>query len=431
MLCWESTNIDKQGQGKELEVIDINVNSLGFYSDQVYPMGALLYVEINLPGRKKPLSSTIKVVRIETTPEKNEYIVGSIFTDVSLDNQRAIAAVIDKINIYQLLETVSNQGASDLHLAVGCPPIIRNEGVLSPLSEEIIENGQVEAMLYPLLSSQQIKSFEQHREIDFAFSPNLDSRFRVNMHWQKGYVEAAFRNIPASIQSFEELGFSEITMNKFCREKSGLVLIAGTTGSGKTTTMSAMINHINNEKESVIIAIENPIEYIFRNNKSVIKQRELGSDTLSYAEALKRALRQDPDVICVSEILDTECLLAALRAAETGHLVISTIHAPNAIQAIERMVNLFPPENASSICQQISSNLVGIVCQSLLPGENNTRVMASEILINNNAMKFLIRERKYSQMSSMLQTGQALGMYTMEKNIEQLKAKGLIDINST
>jgi twitching motility protein PilT len=420
MLCWESTNIDKQGQGKELEVIDLNVNSLGFYSDQVYPMGALLYIEINLPGRKKPLSSTIQVVRIETTPVKNKHIIGSIFTDVSHDNQRAIAAVIDKKNIYQLLGTVLNQGASDLHLAVGCPPIIRNGGILSPLSEEIIENGQVEAMLYPLLTSQQIKSFEQHREIDFAFSPNLASRFRVNMHWQKGFVEAAFRSIPVSIQSFEALGFSETTMDKFCCEKSGLVL-----------TMSAMINHINNEKESVIIAIENPIEYIFRNNKSVIKQRELGSDTLSYAEALKRALRQDPDVICVSEILDTECLMAALRAAETGHLVISTIHAPSAIQAIERMVNLFPPEHVSSICQQLSSNLVGIVYQTLLPGGNNTRVMASEILINNNAMKFLIRERKYSQMSSVLQTGQAQGMHTMEKSIEQLKAKGLINIKTT
>lgn len=427
VLCWESTNVDKIGHGKALETRDISIEGLGFYSDHIYPIGVLFFVDIYLPGGEKPISATIKIMRVEAVIKREGYNVGSMFTHIAPDDRKALAAAIDTMNIYRLLETVQDRGASDLHLAVGCPPMIREEGRILRLSEESIQEGQVEAMLYPLLSSHQIGAFEQQREIDFAFSPSIDSRYRINMHWQKGFVEAAFRSIPTTINTLDNIGIPEATMRQFCSEKSGLVLIAGTTGSGKTTTLSAMINHINNEKEYVIITIEDPIEYIFKNNKSVIKQREIGSDTLSYAESLKRALRQDPDVICVSEILDADCLLSAMRAAETGHLVISTIHAPGAIQAIERVINLFPPEQASSVCQQLSSSLLGIVYQVLLPGKSGARVMASEILLNNSAMKFLIREKKYSQMPNVLQTGRSSGMYLLAHSLEQLLAKGLIE----
>ena len=427
VLFWETTTDDRHGNGKEIKIRDISVDGLGFFCDQVYPLGACLSVDIYLPGMKRPVSSTIKVVSVEAVVKQEDYIIGTMFIDLGPEDNAAIAEASESMNVYVMLDNVIAQGASDLHLAVGCPPMIRKEGKIIPLGEEIINEGQVEAMLYPLLSNQQIMTFENQRELDFAFSPTLESRFRVNMHWQKGFVEAAFRNIPTTLQTLSDLGSPEATMRKFCSEKSGLILIAGTTGSGKTTTLSTMVNHINREKECVVITIEDPIEYIFTNQKSVIKQRELGSDTLSYAESLRRSLRQDPDVICVGEILDAECLSAALRAAETGHLVISTIHASSSIQAIERVINLFPPEHSLSVCQQLSSCLVGIVYQQLLTGSNGIRALASEILINNSALKYLIREKKYSQMKNVMQTGRSIGMYSLRHNLEELLAKSIID----
>ncbi|TNF54471.1 PilT/PilU family type 4a pilus ATPase [bacterium] len=309
---------------------------------------------------------------------------------------------------------------------LGTPPLIRSEGSVVPLDMDDVKEGQIEAMLYPLLTPDQVENFLHNKEMDFAFSPNLDSRFRINLHWQKGYVEAALRTIPTEIKKIDDIGIPVDTLKEMLCEQSGLILIAGTTGSGKTTSMSAFVDYLNSIKEYVIITVEDPIEFIHKSNKSVVKQRELGSDTLSYAEALKRSLRQDPDVICVGELLDADCVNAAMRAAETGHLVITTIHAPSTTQAIERIVNLYPPEHAANACQQLSSSLLCILYQFLVPGAKGGRVMASELLINSTAMKNLIRDRKYSLMKNILQTGRSQGMYTLESNIKTLQSKGLI-----
>jgi len=264
--------------------------------------------------------------------------------------------------------------------------------------------------------------------MDFAFSPDINTRFRVNMHFQKGYIEAVLRSIPAHIKTFEDLGMPIETMEHFCQQKSGLILIAGTTGAGKTTTMMSMVDFINRTQERVVMTVEDPIEYIFKSNLSIIKQRELGSDTRSYAEALKRVLRQDPDVICVGELLDGECLTAAMRASETGHLVVSTVHAPDTVAAIERMVNFFPPEHAQNIRQQLSSCLIGVLFQILIPNKQQSgRVAATELLLNNMAMKNLIREGRYNLMGNVLQTGRAQGMYTLEDTIKELYEKEIID----
>jgi len=250
----------------------------------------------------------------------------------------------------------------------------------------------------------------------------------VNMHSQKGHVEAVLRSIATNIKTFEELGMPVEKLENFCGQKSGLMLIAGTTGAGKTTTMIAMVDYINRTQERVVITIEDPIEYTLKSEHSVIKQRELGSDTRSYAEALKRVLRQDPDVICVGELLDGECLMAAMRAAETGHLVISTVHAPDTVAAIERMVNFFPPEHATNVRQQLSSCLIGILFQILLTsGQQDGRVVATELLLNSSAMKNLIREGRYSLMGNVLQTGRAQGMHTLNDSIKDLCEKGSID----
>ena len=268
---------------------------------------------------------------------------------------------------------------------------------------------------------------EHQRELDFAFSPDVHSRFRVNLHFQSGFLEATLRSVPTKPKSFEDLDLPVETLQQFCSKKAGLILVAGATGSGKTTTMAAMVDYINSSQQRVVITVEDPIEFKHVARKSVIKQRELGQDTLSYSEALKRSLRQDPDVIVVGELIDSECVMAALRAAETGHLVISTIHAPDTSQALERIVNLFPPEHAANVCQTLSSSLIGVLFQMLVQGTEGRRALATELLISNFAVKNLIREKKFSQIPSCIQTGGQQGMYPLKSSLQELSRRGLID----
>ncbi len=425
-MCWETDGQKAVGKGREIISRDLSASGLSFITSNIYPQGTLLQLEIHLPGRKMPLISKVNVVRIESLIHNDEYLIGASFIDLKETDQNFIATALEKMNLYNLLEKVISANASDLHLTVGRPPIVRLDGRIIPLATNTIEDGQIAAMLYPLLSKSQIETFEKTKELDFAFSPTMASRFRVNVHLQKGFVEAALRSIPTQTKSFEELGLPVETMERFCREKAGLLLIAGTTGAGKTTTMATMVEYINYTQERVVITIEDPIEYTLRSQKGIIKQRELGSDTQSYAEALKRVLRQDPDVICIGEILDAQCFLAAMRAAETGHLVISTVHAADSIQAIERVINFFPPEHTEGVCQQVSSCLIGILYQVLVPGEKGNRVLATELLINNNAIRNLVREKKYNQIRSILQTGRSVGMYTLNSRLNELRERGAI-----
>lgn len=428
VLCWDDEEGKRVGKGKEIVSKDLSGDGMAFFSQQIYSIGACLSVDIYLPNQKKPISCGIEVVSVEALLHKEEFLVGASFFNIEAEERIRIASSLEKMDLYVLLDSALTGGASDLHLTVGRPPMVRRNGRILTMAAEAIEPGQVEAMLYPLLTHKQIQYFEENKELDFAFSPDINSRFRVNMHFQKGYVEAALRSIPTSIKTFSELELPVERMERFCQEKSGLILIAGTTGAGKTTTMMSMVDFINRTLERVIVTIEDPIEHVLKSLKSIIKQRELGSDTLSYEEALKRVLRQDPDVVCVGELLDGNSLLAAMRAAETGHLVISTVHAPDTIAAIERAINFFPPEHASSMRQQLSSCLLGILFQVLLPKQaQGGRVVATELLISNMAVKNLIREGRYALMENVLQTGRAQGMYKLKDNLQKLCEKGLID----
>jgi len=428
VICWDGEGGDRSGKGKEIATKDLSGDGIAFYSKQIYSIGATLLIDIYLPNQKAPISCSLGVASVEALLHKEEYLIGAAFVDLVPEDRIRIASSLEKMDLYVLLESAVAGGASDLHLTVGRPPMVRREGRILTMAAEVIEPGQVEAMLYPLLTRKQINYFEENKEMDFAFSPDINSRFRVNMHSQKGYVEAVLRSIPTSIKTFSELGLPVEKLEQFCHEKSGLILIAGTTGAGKTTTMMSMVECINQTQERVVITIEDPIEHTLKSQKSIIKQRELGSDTRSYAEALKRVLRQDPDVVCVGELLDGECLLAAMRAAETGHLVISTVHAPDTITAIERAVNFFPPEQSVGMRQQLSSCLLGILFQVLLPGKSTGRhVVATELMLNNTAMKNLIREGRYNLMENVLQTGRALGMYKLKDNLQELHEQGLID----
>ncbi|MCA9398760.1 MAG: PilT/PilU family type 4a pilus ATPase [Candidatus Omnitrophica bacterium] len=426
ILSWEGDEEQNLHNGTELVCKDISAGGLAFWSTTIAPLGRTLSLEMYMPGRQDPISCKIKIVAITSQPKKKEYIIRSEFVEINSNDQEFIVDGLRQMNLYLLLDQVLQWSASDLHLTVGRSPMLRVNGRIKTININKIKKGQIEAMLYPLLNQDQIDHFEETKELDFAFSPTISTRFRVNMHWQKGFIEATLRNIPTTIQNFIELGLPEMNMGQFCAQNSGLILIAGTTGSGKTTTMSSMVDFINKNYEKVVITIEDPVEYTLQSEKSIVKQRELGTDTRSYAEALKRTLRQDPDVICVGELLDGEALLAAMRAAETGHLVISTIHAPDTIAALERAVNFFPPEHGLAIRQQLSSCLTGVLFQMLLPSTSGGRVLASELLIINAAMRNLIREGRYSQMINVLQTGRSLGMYTFQSSLHDLYTRGQI-----
>jgi len=426
VFCWETDGSKKIGP-LELKTRDVSADGMAFVCKKGYPIGSILYTEIFLPTHKRPIICNLNVVSIEARLKSDEYIIGASFIGMNASDRLQLATYIDKLDLYVLLDSALAGGASDLHLTVGRPPMARRDGKILTMAADVIEPGQVEAMLYPLLSLEKIKEFELNKELDFAFSPSIGSRFRVNLHYQRGFVEAALRNIPSTVKNFVELGLPEDHLTYLCKQESGLILIAGTTGSGKTTTLSSMVDYINQNYNKVIVTIEDPIEYIIHGHTSIVKQRELGTDTRSYSEALKHVLRQDPDVICVGELIGAESFMAAMQAAETGRMVISTIHAPDTVSAIERAINFFEPEYILSICNQLSSCLNAVLYQALLPAKAGGRVVCTELLVNNSAIKNMIKENRYKQLGTALQTGKTYGMYTFQNSIKNLLKQDLID----
>jgi twitching motility protein PilT len=326
-----------------------------------------------------------------------------------------------------LLEFTIKKGASDLHLLADLPPVIRVQGELETVDIGKLSSEDIPTLIYSFMNKQQIRRFEQTKELDFGLQYDIQNRFRVNLHMQRGFMEATFRLITTRIFSFEELNIPE-AVKDLARLKEGLVLIAGPTGSGKSTTMAAMVELINEERKVVVITLERPIEYVFINKKSIIKQREIGVDTSSFSVALQSSLRQDPNVIVVGELEDTETVKTALIAAEAGYLVIASFHAPNTIHAIDRLVNVFPPENRKQVLSQVSNCLKGIVTQLLVPTvDRKTRVLATEILITNDAVKRVIRNDDLIQIPTIIQTGSAYKMLSMSESIRRYVEQGVVD----
>lgn len=333
------------------------------------------------------------------------------------------------MEIRDLLLMCIEKGASDLHITEKEPPILRIDGFLMRTELALLDRQELKRMIYGILSNSQKEVFEKDLELDFSLAlPGLD-RFRVNIHLQKGSPEAAFRRVPLEIPTIEKLGLPQI-ISDLARRPNGLVLVTGPTGMGKTTTLATMIDLINKEKECLIMCIEDPIEFIFTNEKSVIKQREVYSDTHSFADALKHALRQDPNVIVVGEMRDLETISTALTAAETGHLVLATLHTPDAPQTIERIIDVFPPHQQGQVKLQLADSLQGVVSQLLLPHSSGKgRVLATEIMIGTSGIRNLIREQEIEQIPTLMQTGSQYGMKTMDKCLKELTQKGLITLD--
>ncbi len=332
------------------------------------------------------------------------------------------------MDLFSLLKEMVRKDASDLHIGAGGPPHIRIDGELHGIGSEPLCGDGSKELIYSILTNEQKSKFEREKELDFAFTRESLGRFRVNVFLQRGYVGAAIRSLPIHIMSFEECGLPVSVMEKFSSKPKGLVLVTGATGSGKSTTLASMVDWINERKNCHIITIEDPIEYIHMNKKAIINQREVGSDTYSFPKALKHVLREDPDVILIGEMRDLETIEAALVIAETGHLVLATLHTSDSIQTINRIIDVFPSRQQPQVRAQLSFVLMGVLSQQLIPKSSGTgRALAVEVLVANHAIRTQIRESKVHQVYSSLQTGQKEGMQTMNQSLFELSMKGEIN----
>ncbi|MCD6385365.1 type IV pilus twitching motility protein PilT [Candidatus Sumerlaeota bacterium] len=330
------------------------------------------------------------------------------------------------MNLVELLKEAIEVNASDLHISRDVPPTVRVDGELRFLEYPPLAPSECMRLIYSVLNDEQRAKFEREWELDFSLEIDQVGRFRANIHRQRGTVEGAFRIVQEKIRSIQQLGLPSV-VSEFARKDNGLVIITGPTGSGKTTTMAAMIDQINRERRCVIVTIEDPIEYIHHPKSSIIKQREVYQDTKSFSDALRHVLRQDPDVICIGEMRDLETIQTALTAAETGHLVIATLHTPDAVQTVDRIIDVFPPHQQQQVRIQLANTLQGIVAQQLLPvAGGGGRVVAVEILIANVAVRKIIRAAKSEQLITLIQTSYDQGMVTMDKSLKELYTKGLI-----
>ena len=333
------------------------------------------------------------------------------------------------MDITELLAFSAKQGASDLHLSAGLPPMIRVDGDVRRINLPPMDHKQVHALIYDIMNDKQRKDYEEFLETDFSFEVPGVARFRVNAFNQNRGAGAVFRTIPSKVLSMEDLGMGEV-FKKITDVPRGLVLVTGPTGSGKSTTLAAMLDYLNNNKYHHILTIEDPIEFVHESKKCLVNQREVHRDTHGFSEALRSALREDPDIILVGEMRDLEPIRLALTAAETGHLVFGTLHTTSAAKTIDRVVDVFPAEEKSMVRSMLSESLQAVISQTLLKKVGGGRVAAHEIMIGTPAIRNLIREDKVAQMYSAIQTGGSLGMQTLDACLKNLLSKGLVSRES-
>ena len=410
-------------------VMAANISTTGIYFEIGEPLllKVILTLTFTLPRSTTPITLKAKVVRIEATENEKLFSIGAQFTEVPAGAKELIEQFVNRFDLYKLLQIAVERNASDLHLAVDNPPILRTQGELESLDLPKLTPDDIPGLIFTIMSRPQIKRFEYSKEFDFGLQFDTDHRFRINLHLQRGFLEAVCRLIATREFSFEKLRIPDVVQD-LARAKDGLILVAGPTGSGKSTTMAAMVDLINHERRAVIVTLERPIEYVHAPIKSIIKQREIGIDTNSFSAALHASLRQDPNVIVVGELEDVESVKTAFIAAEAGYLVIASFHAPNTAHAIDRLTSIFPAENRHQILIQISNCLRGIIVQMLIPTKDRSqRVLATEALIANDAVKRIIRSDELIQLSTVIQTGKQSKMQSMVDSVKEYVQQGYVD----
>jgi twitching motility protein PilT len=408
---------------------DISSQGLQITCDSPIPLGSTVDFELKIPKISHPVKAKGRVVRLSELDKKG-YYVGVSFTQIEEQDKNELAQQIEMIDICKLLEIMIEKDASDLHLTVNKPPYLRINQELVPIPVQGLEKEDMKRMIYSVMDEKQIAEFEREKELNYAlYIPGL-SRWRVNVHLQQGNVEATYRTIRLKIKSRSELGLPEV-VDDLARSPDGLVIIAGPTGVGKSTTMAAMLDLINHEFKKVIVTLEDPIEFVHESRNCIVKQREVGMDTHSFGHALKHVLRQDPDVIFIGEVRDEETMTVALEAAETGHLVLTTLHTSDATQTINRVLGIFPHNQRESAATQLASCLRGVVCQKLLPRRDNKgQVVATEVLTITPAVKSIIRDDKIEQIPTQIQTGSAKKMHSMDASLLKLYQENKISFQT-
>jgi twitching motility protein PilT len=330
------------------------------------------------------------------------------------------------MTIKTLFSQAVSKKASDLHLITGIPPVLRIDGVLTEIKKiKPLSSEEIKQMIFSILDEEQKKIFLERKDFDFSFTSDDETRYRINIHFEKGNMGLVARVINDKIPTLEETDMPEIVTN-LLNIKQGLILVTGPTGCGKSTSLAAMINYINNSRTSSIITLEDPIEYLFEPKKSIIIQRQLGSDMKSFAQGLKHVLRQDPDVIMVGEMRDLETISTTITLAETGHLVLATLHTYSASQTIDRIIDIFPPHQQNQVRMQLSMTLAGVISQRLLPRIKGGRIAAREILINTPPVSNLIRENKIAQIRSVIETSLKDGMESLDRSIQKYYKNNII-----
>lgn len=394
-------------------------------AQELLPIGTLLKLQINAVQLPDSIEATGRIVWIEEVQEAKSYNLGVAFTDITDESRNFIKKYIQTVDLDKILNTAAKNSASDVHLTAGQPPMMRVFGDLVPLQDRALSAEEVKGLIYGFLNDWQKEKFEKDLELDTSYVNDI-GRFRVNIHQEKGNLGAAFRFITTKVKSIRELGLPEI-LEDLAGKTNGLILITGPTGSGKSTTLAAMIELINKQRKCMIVSLEDPIEYLHKSEKSIIKQREIGFDSRSFVDGLKHTLRQDVDVILVGEIRDVESISIALTAAETGHLVLTTLHTTDTASAINRIIDVFPANQQSQIRIQLAETLRGVAAQILLPKKNKDgQVIATEILVGTPAAANIIRQGNTEQLRNIIQTGGQFGMHTLDSALLSLYKDGVI-----
>ena len=384
-----------------------------------------------MPGfTPAPQAAALPVPEFQEAPSLNSALLPDAPAFIDDEFTAAARQTVDA-DLISAMQQVLMLGASDLHVSAGSPPMLRIDGALRPVENaEVWDRIRVDEALRSLLSDAQTEQFERVLELDFAFTLSANARFRVNVYQQRGAIGAAFRLIPTEIKQLAQLGVPD-KVGEFAKLPRGLVLVTGPTGSGKSTTLAALIDLVNQTRTDHIVTVEDPIEFLHRNRRSLVNQREVGHDTHDFGSALKHVLRQDPDVILIGELRDLETISVALTAAETGHLVFATLHTQDAAQTIDRVIDVFPPHQQAQVRAQLASTLQGVVCQTLVKRASGTgRAVATELLVTTSAIANLIREGKTYQVRSALQAGRGLGMHTMDQHLAELVNTGQVSFGA-